>query len=150
MRTLELVDPAIEVFKKQKANTFLQPPIEVAVLQRDNKAKIKERITPVFLNTNTGKSHSYSPFLRWFQSHLKKAGVRHRGPNHCRHSFASQLLTLGVSVEWIVYQLGHSSDKMVRKHYGRWIPEDAQNMARLVSKMIKNGPLVALDIKDGV
>ena len=63
-------------------------------------------------------------------------GVRHRGANQCRHTFASQLLSSYVPVEWVARQLGHADTTMVRKHYGRWIPNDTKSMAGVVSKML--------------
>lgn len=141
-RIIELVDPAIEALQRQKALTFMQKPMTVEVLQRDNKTKIKHTFTPVFLNTQTGNIHSHSAFTRWFREHLRKAKVRYRGPNHCRHSFASQVLTLGISKEWLATQLGHKGTKMIDDHYGKWIPEDAPPMARIISKLLKNDPPV--------
>lgn len=72
----------------------------------------------------------------WFTAHLKKAEVRHRGANQCRHTFASQMLSSYVPVEWVARQLGHADTTMVRKHYGRWIPKDTKSMAGIVSKML--------------
>ena len=142
-RVIELLDDAIEALKRQKELNYMMKPIEVEVLQRDNKTKVLQAIRPVLRNTNTGLAHTRSSFLRFYTDHLRAAKVRFRGPNHCRHSFASQLLTLGVSKEWIAYQLGHSSTKMIEQHYGKWITEDAPPMAKMVSEMLKKGPPVA-------
>jgi len=136
-RTIDLLDDAIEAFKCQQPLTYVHQPIVIKVLQRDNRTLREEVISPVFLNTNTGRPHNYSSFLRWWRSHLKKAKVRHRGPNHCRHTFASQLLTAGVSPEWIIYQLGHTSEKMFRQNYGKWMTNDAPPMARIASEQLK-------------
>jgi len=77
---------------------------------------------------------------------IDKAGVRHRGANQCRHTFASQALTSDVPVEWAARQLGHSDTTMIKKHYGRWIPGDTRSMAGIVSAMMgfrtaQSGPL---------
>ncbi len=69
---------------------------------------------------------------------MKKAKVRYRGPNHCRHTFASQMLTLAISKEWIATQLGHTGTKMIEQHYGKWIKEDAPPMARIISEKLKS------------
>ncbi|MDH4608121.1 integrase [Pseudomonas sp. BN102] len=68
--------------------------------------------------------------------HLKRARVRHRGPNQCRRTFASQALSCYVPVEWVARQLGHTDTTMVKKHYGRWIPSDTRSMAGIVSQMM--------------
>lgn len=33
-------------------------------------------------------------------------------------------------------QLGHTDTTMVKKHYGRWIPNDTKSLAGLVSQMM--------------
>src|SRR5690606_5728369 len=77
-----------------------------------------------------------SSVRRWFASHLDKAEVRRRGPNQCRHTFASQLLSSYVPLEWVARQLGHADTKMIKRHYGRWIPDDTRSMAGMVSEMM--------------
>lgn len=63
-----------------------------------------------------------------------KASVRYRGPNHARHTFASQLLSTGMtSKDWIAQQMGHTSKKILDENYAKWIPEDAPPMAKMVN-----------------
>jgi len=63
--------------------------------------------------------------------------VRYRGPNHARHTFASQLLSTGmISKDWIALQMNHSCTKMLDDHYAKWIPEDALPMADMVNKIM--------------
>ncbi|WP_259650319.1 hypothetical protein [Shewanella morhuae] len=64
------------------------------------------------------------------------AKLHHRGPNQCHHTFASQLLSNYVPLEWVARQLGHSDTTMIKKHYGKWIPKDSQKMANRVSEML--------------
>jgi integrase len=74
---------------------------------------------------------------RFWKHHLIKAGVRYRGPNHARHTFASQLLSTGmISKDWIAQQMGHTSTKMLDDHYAKWIPEDAPPMANMINKIM--------------
>ena len=54
---------------------------------------------------------------------LKKAGVRYRNPYQTRHTFASTLLMAGENPLWVAQQMGHKDWGMIRKRYGRWIPE---------------------------
>lgn len=66
---------------------------------------------------------------RFFKTHLLAAGVRYRGLGQCRHTYASQLLTMGAaSVDWIAEQMGHTSANMIRQHYGTWINEDGPDV----------------------
>ncbi len=135
-RTLELIDPAIEYLRKQWQYTGHLPPIAVDVTQRDNITIKRENVKFVFRDGVSGEPWYGSSLGRWFTSHLKKVGVRHRGPNQCRHTFASQALSSYVPVEWVSRQLEHTDTTMVKKHYGRWIPSDTKSLAGVVSQMI--------------
>ena len=108
----------------------------VEVIQRDNVKRKKEAIRFVFRNGSSGMPWNPASVNRWFTSILKRAKVRHRGPNQCRHTFASQALSSYVPIEWVARQLGHTDTGMVKKHYGRWIPEDTKSMAGMVSQMM--------------
>lgn len=71
---------------------------------------------------------------------LKKIGIRYRGPNQARHTFASQLLTKGVAERWIMREMGHTSIQMFEKHYGRWMDSEMPDMAKTVSQMFQKDP----------
>lgn len=135
-RVIELVDPAIEWLQKQMAYTLLGQPRVEKVIQRDNITSRNEQLRLVFTNGPSGLAWTETSIRRWFQDHLKKAQIRYRGPNQCRHTFASQLLSAYVPLEWIARQLGHSDTTMVKRHYGRWIPKDALRQADRISKML--------------
>jgi integrase len=137
-RTIEIMPAAREALMRQKANTFLLPPIDIRVLQADNKTYLWEKLSPIFLNSATGKPFLGDQPVRdlFFRDHCKRAGVAYRAPNNCRHTFASQMLTLGLSKEWLKHQLGHRTTAMIDRYYGRWIREDALNMADEVAKRL--------------
>lgn len=131
-RIIELVRPAREVLQAQFELTGKLPPQVVEIKQRDNRTIKHEQLRFVFLNTNTGAPH-YSDFTirdRFFKAHLKRARVRERGTNQCRHTYISQMLTAGMPAEWIAKQAG-TSVAMIRKHYGKWIIDDAADMVGL-------------------
>lgn len=136
VRTVELIDPAIEWLKRQMQHTAMLPAAKITVRQRDNVTTREEEIRLVFLNGKSRAPWHDSSVRRWFASHLRKAGVRYRGPNQCRHTFASQALSAYVPLEWVARQLGHSDTTMIKKHYGRWIPRDTRSMAGMVSQMM--------------
>ena len=140
VRSVELIAPALEQLHKQFEVTGNFAPVQVEVVQRDNVTIKKEAVRFVFRNGVSGEPWHASSVGRWFAGHLKRAGVRHRGPNQCRHTFASQALSSYVPVEWVARQLGHTDTTMVRKHYGRWIPGDTRSMADMVSKMMGFSP----------
>lgn len=96
----------------------------------------QEKIRFVFRNGQGGYPWHTSSVGRWLNTHPAKAGVRQRGRNQCRHTFASHALPSYLPIEWVARQLGHTDTTMVKKHYGRWILSDTKSMAGLVSKMM--------------
>ncbi len=136
IRVVELLDPAKYWLKRQMQHSIMLDSTEYAVKQRDNISSKQEAIRLVFLNGKSGEPWYDNSVRRWFTGLLKRAKLRHRGPNQCRHTFASQLLSNYVPLEWVARQLGHSDTTMIKKHYGKWIPKDSQRMASRISEMI--------------
>ena len=139
VREVELLQPAIDAIKEQKANSYLIPAIEIRVTQEDNRTVLIEKWRPVWRNSLYGNAHNSDGAVRdrFWKHHLVLAKVRYRGPNHARHTFASQLLSTGmISKDWIAQQMGHTSTKMLDDHYAKWIPEDAPPMANMVNKIM--------------
>ena len=62
--------------------------------------------------------------------------MRYRPAGQARHTFASQLLTAGINERWIATQMGHTSLKMIEKHYGRWMEQEAPDMSQRVEKAL--------------
>ena len=111
--------------------------MNIEVLQRNNVQKKAETITPVWLNSVSGGVWTGSSLTRCFNSLCKAAGIEQRGTNQCRHTFASRMLTLGAPQEFIARHLGHADTEMLRKHYGRFIPEDNEGRdAALMNNLI--------------
>lgn len=138
VRMVELIDPAIYWLQQQMPYTMMLPQREVSVRQRDNITIRADAVRFVFMN-GTGEQQIpwHDPSLRRrYTDLLVKAKVRHRGPNQCRHTFASQALSNYVPMEWVARQLGHTDTTMIKKHYGRWIPQDTRSMAGMVSEMM--------------
>ena len=75
---------------------------------------------PVF--QRNGKPMEQNFIRRVFKRILFKAGIRDMRFHAIRHTFASQLLSDGVSPVYVKEQLGHSSIQMTVDIYGRWIP----------------------------
>jgi len=136
IRRVELVEPAKQWLKRQQAATYLLPPSIIEVRQRDNVTSKEDTVRLVFLNGLSNGPWSSQSLYRWFTGHLRRAKVRHRGPNQCRHTFASRMLSNYVSLEGVARQLGHVDTTMVKKHYARWIQSDTPNMAGHVSQML--------------
>jgi len=94
-----------------------------------------EWMKPITLMKNiNGKDFIFTPdgINRWrndrqIRSHwtttLRHGGVRYRNPYNTRHTFASTLL-LNREPELLVAKLlGHTTVEMVRRHYGKYIPQ---------------------------
>lgn len=138
-RTVELLAPALEALKEQYKITGTLDPIEVEMVERDNRTKRHIKFRPVWINSATGEPLVHIKIFRegWWQSHLKEAEVRYRGPSQCRHTYISQMLTIGMPITWIITQVGHSSEAMIRKHYGKFITEDQPvSFAELANKQL--------------
>ncbi|WP_390619124.1 Arm DNA-binding domain-containing protein [Maricurvus nonylphenolicus] len=125
-RTVELLAPALEALKRQHKITGERPAVTVEMIGRDNRTIHKVTFRPVWLNTYTDEPYVHIKIYReyWWAKHLEAAEVRYRGPSQCRHTFISQMLTIGMPINWIIAQVGHSTEAMIRKHYGTFINED--------------------------
>ena len=105
-RQIELIDEAKEILLDQLDLTSTHPHFDVEELQIDRRTFIKRSLQFVFLNTKDKKTWSYfekdQEFRnQFFKGFLAKVGIRYRGPNTARHTYASRLLTVGVPTEWL-------------------------------------------------
>ena len=143
-RDVELLDEAKDILLEQKEISFDKERMVIKELQKDKRSLVEKNLSFVFLNTNFLDNTNWRPIkndqeyrIKFFKEILLEAGVRYRGPNCARHTFASRLLTVGVPKEWIRKQMGHTTTKMLDKHYGKWIKENCPNMAEFVSELLK-------------
>jgi integrase len=80
--------------------------------------------TAVFIKPATGEPFWEDRSLaRDFRLDCEDAGVRYRGPNQCRHTYATWALSSGENPAWIARQMGHSDTLMLFKTYGKWMPQ---------------------------
>ena len=80
--------------------------------------------TAVFIKPATGEPYWEDRSLaRDFRLACEEAGVRYRGPNQCRHTYATWALSSGENPAWIAKQMGHSDTLMLFKTYGKWMPQ---------------------------
>lgn len=133
LRRVDLLEPAKQWLQRQQPATYLLPPSIIQVRQRNNVTIKDDTVRLVFRNGQSNQPWQPNSLRRWFAGHLKRAKVRYRGPNQCRHSFASRMVSNYVALEWVARQLGHADTTMVKKHYGRWIPQDTPNIAGDIS-----------------
>lgn len=139
-REVRLLKPALDAILAQLRFTGKGSPVEVSVTARDNKTERKQKVHFVFHCTTTNAAHTSSDMLLkgFWRPHLTAAGVRYRGPNNCRHTYASQLLSTGaVPLDWIADQMGHTSTAMIQRHYGTWINQDGPDMIGMLEHALK-------------
>lgn len=80
----------------------------------------------VFHDDKTGQPWLCDQAIRkrlWIPA-LKAAGLPYRNPYQTRHTFASMMLSQGENPLWVAKQMGHKDWGMIRKVYGRWIPNN--------------------------
>jgi integrase len=136
LRFVKLIYPALALLDDTLKDAEAAAPLQITVTERDNVTEKQEEVRLLFRNCISGLLWTAKTDSKWFTKHLKRSGVRNRGANQCRHTFASQALSSYVPAEWVARQLGHTDTTMVRKHYGRWIPGDTKSMAAIVSQMM--------------
>ena len=138
-REFELLQPAINLLLDQKKYTHSHKPTDVQVLRRSNVKYKEQSISLIFKNDystiDTKQWHSKA-VQSGYANILKKADVKYRGPNQSRHTHASMLITKFVPLDIIAAILGHTSIKMLLKHYAKIIPEDRPNVAKVISEII--------------
>lgn len=105
IRDVRLLRPAREALQSQKEYTYLTD-------------------GPVFVFPTTRKRWTGDEQIRkvWARV-LKKAGIRYRRPYQTRHTYASMMLSAGEHPMWVAQQMGHSDWAMIRKIYGKWMPD---------------------------
>ena len=105
-RTIKLLAPAMAALEAQKAHTFLAG-------------------ESVFHNPRTNEPWTGDGPIRksMWQPALRRAGVRYRIPYQTRHTFASMMLSAGENPWWVARQMGHADLAMLRRVYGRWMPD---------------------------
>jgi integrase len=134
-REIDLVEPAIELLREILADIGDVQPEEIEVTGLDNLTVKNESVRLLFRNPNTAQPWSASALDRWFKSHCEIAGVRHRGVNQCRHTFASRALSRYLPKEWVIHQLGHGDFQMLKKHYAKWMPSETDKAPVLIGEI---------------
>ncbi|WP_083648653.1 site-specific integrase [Alteromonas abrolhosensis] len=79
----------------------------------------------VFIDPRTMKEYKYADGLRKYvwKPALEQAQIPYRYPYQCRHTYASMMLSQGKNPLWVARQMGHADWGMIRKTYGRWVPQ---------------------------
>ncbi|KZZ53803.1 hypothetical protein A3761_16120 [Oleiphilus sp. HI0123] len=138
-RSFQLLRPAIDTLLKQHRYSYTNKPIEISVKNRSNTHSTSYKIRPIFKNFKSQTDEqlfSKRSVGTAYETLLREANVRHRGPNQCRHTFASMLITKYVPLGIVAEIMGHTSESMLKKHYGKIIHEDRPSTAKLISPFL--------------
>lgn len=119
-------------------------PIALAALNNIHKPDTKPS-SRVFINPKTSapwKSDGQIRKTGWAPA-LDAAGIEYRRPYQTRHTYASQLLSLGAPPMWVAQQMGHRDWGMIRRVYGRWIDDSRPDIAlNIETKLAQIGHMV--------
>lgn len=122
-RTIDLLEPARQILHVLLPEAAKAPICVLDVTERDNLSLSTHRVRPLVRHPDTGQPWSTSTLNRWFRQHQERAGVRPRGANQCRHTFASRALSTFAPQEWVIRQQGHRDAQMLHEHYATWLPD---------------------------
>ncbi len=119
VQDLNLKEQCIEIFEAQKNRVG-----RVVYLSKDAQAalikwlEIKDSQTNYLFYGYRGRPLSYEAARRIFKKHLNKAQLSHKPYSlHClRHTFASEMLNGGMSLQSLQELLGHSDIEMTRRY----------------------------------
>ena len=75
----------------------------------------------VFLRPD-GTNWEKNQYIRPFKEAVKNAGLEEMVFHELRHTFASTLLMAGVNPVALAKAMGHTSSRMIEKHYGHLLP----------------------------
>ena len=80
--------------------------------------KIRKGQSDYLFYGHRGRPFSYQAARSVFKKYIEKAGLSHKGYTlHClRYTFASELLSAGMSLESLQYLMGHSSIEVTRRY----------------------------------
>jgi integrase/recombinase XerD len=87
-----------------------------------------------FWSGNSKPKAAVGDYQRALSLVFKEAGVPRAYPHLFRHTFATQLLQDGVSVQTVAALLGHSKTSMTEKRYSHWIKGRQENLELEVKK----------------
>lgn len=125
-RTIELSNQAVDALRILLSQTHCKAKSITVRLSDNRTVTTMTRTLLAYYSARKRIYRSVDEYReKFFRPFCKVAGVRYRGPSHFRHTYASQLLSAGISIEWIARQMGHTGTEMILRHYGRWLMEDA-------------------------
>lgn len=116
VRTVRLLQPALDALKRQMAHTRL---MGKAVFLNPQK---RPREGSRWAEPAPGPWTEKALRLAW-EAGCKSAEVRYRPPRQLRHTFASWTLSAGESPIWVAKMMGHADPSITQRVYARFIAD---------------------------
>ncbi|KAA5974861.1 MULTISPECIES: site-specific integrase [unclassified Pantoea] len=143
-RTIELIDPAIQVLKSQRALTQMRRPVKIEVAGREYRKKESMEVTFVFSSEVTdvaGVGRDYYSVMSvngMWRNLVRRSGIRLRKPYQTRHTYACWSLSAGANPSFIATQMGHSNAQMVYNVYGKWMKDNNSAQVALLNNKLND------------
>ncbi|NJQ18690.1 tyrosine-type recombinase/integrase [Pantoea sp. LS15] len=140
IRTITLLQPALDALKKQFEITGHLPQHEIVYHHREHGKTEMQVIRPVFVpsSRSTRKVGYYSKnsISYGWKNGLRRAGIRNRHPYQSRHTYACWSLSAGANPSFIATQMGHDDSRMVYEVYAKWIGDMDKDQVAIINKRI--------------
>ncbi len=125
IRSIHLLQPAIEALKAQRRLTYMTPTKDISVEAKGSNTEYQESVRFVFVpeQSNGAESLTYktTTYNRLWTRALKRAGIRHRCSYQSRHTYACWLISKDANLSFIAEQMGHTGTAMLERVYGRFM-----------------------------
>lgn len=140
IRTITLLQPALEALKKQWEVTGSLTAHEIVYHHREHGKTETQRIRTVFVpdRRSTKKTGYYSQnsISYGWKNGLRRAGIRDRHPYQSRHTYACWSLSAGANPSFIATQMGHEDSRMVYEVYAKWIGDMDKDQVAIINRRI--------------
>ena len=110
------------------------------ITRKEEGLKMGRGDAPELIFHRAGMPMEQNHIRRIFKRILDKAGLRKIRVHDIRHTYASLLLSDGVSLVYVKEQLGHSSIQMTVDIYGHWIPSSNRAMVNRLDNATASSP----------
>ena len=143
-RVIHLIQPAIDVLKRQAEMTRLGKQHQVEVKLREYGRTTTHPCTFVFnpqatvTNGIAGHHYAVGSVAQSWESAMRRAGLRYRRAYQSRHTYACWSLTAGANPNFIAAQMGHTNAQMVYQVYGAWMSDNNSDQIAILNQKLSD------------
>jgi len=106
--------------------------------KRETLAAGTQEVDGIIFHNGKGEPRGQNSVRYIYKGILRKAGLRAIRVHDTRHSYASQLLSDGISPVYVKEQLGHHSIEITVDTYGHWLPSGNQEAVNRLDHLAEN------------